>query len=109
MREPGSIQEFLKRIKPYQKGVYLVGLFGSYARGDYKPDSDIDLLVVLKDQKLRDKLLEAADRAMEAVDYEELLSPVVMNLKHYRKIKALNSDFYYFLEKEGKILWRSKV
>lgn len=28
-------------------------LYGSYARGDARPDSDIDFLVILKDEKVR--------------------------------------------------------
>lgn len=109
MNRPKSIQEFLKRISPYRDGLYLIELFGSCARGEHQPDSDIDLLVVLKDQKLRGRMLDVVDSAMEAVDYKELLSPVIMNLKHYQKIKKLNSDFYYFLEKEGKTLWSAKA
>lgn len=109
MEKIKSVKEFLKRIKPLQEGLYLIELFGSYARGDYNSNSDIDLLVVLKNRKLREKMLEAADSAMRAVEYRELLSPVIMDTKHYRKIKNFNSDFFYFIKKEGKILWKAKT
>lgn len=109
MEKIKSIKEFLKRIKPFQEGLYLVELFGSYARGDYTPNSDIDLLVVLKNRKLRGKLLDAVDSAMQAVEYRELLSPVIMDAKHYHKIKNFNSDFYHFIKKEGKTLWKAKT
>jgi len=105
MTKPKSINEFLRNIRPYQKGIHLIELFGSYARGDYHPGSDIDLLVVVKNNKMRDKLFEAVDSSMGAVGYNELLSPLIMDLPHYQKIKKLNTDFYYYLSKEGKVLW----
>jgi predicted nucleotidyltransferase len=40
----------LKRL--YGKGLLEVRLFGSQARGEAGPDSDIDLLVVLRDEKV---------------------------------------------------------
>lgn len=104
-----SISEFLGQVRPLRKYLHLIELFGSYARGDQRESSDIDLLVVLKDNKYRDQVLAAADSAMAAVGYQELLSPVIMDLKHYTKIKKLNSDFYYFINKEGKTLWKTKT
>lgn len=45
-----SILEFLNANAPklYAMGVRRLGLFGSYVRNEQKPDSDIDLLVVLE-------------------------------------------------------------
>ena len=102
------VKEFLKRIEPYKKGVKLVELFGSCARGQQKANSDIDLLVVLKNNRLRQKMYEAVEAAMGAIGYKELLSPIIMDVDHYQKIKAHNSDLYYFISKEGKTLWPGK-
>lgn len=49
-----QILDFLQKNKTYmetQFGVKKIGLFGSYARNDFKNDSDIDFLVDLKEQK----------------------------------------------------------
>ena len=35
------------------RGVVRIGVFGSQARGDAKPDSDIDILVTLVDHKFK--------------------------------------------------------
>jgi len=39
-------KELSRRYRSRLKGVYL---FGSYARGDYQPESDVDILIVLSD------------------------------------------------------------
>ena len=41
-----EIEGFVKRIVDYFNGDATVILFGSYARGDYDEESDIDLLIV---------------------------------------------------------------
>ncbi len=48
--EQQEIINTLKKEKPYlqkQFGLLTIGLFGSYAKGQEQPDSDIDLLVEL--------------------------------------------------------------
>jgi predicted nucleotidyltransferase len=49
-----EIMDILKIDKPFLRkefGVINIGLFGSYAKGDQKVDSDIDLLVELKEPR----------------------------------------------------------
>ncbi len=51
MKELIEIKEILQTQKPhlYQKyGVTEIGVFGSYARGEQQPDSDIDILIELE-------------------------------------------------------------
>jgi len=46
-------EEFAQRIHDlYQERVSKVILFGSYARGEQHQDSDVDFLVVLKDENI---------------------------------------------------------
>ena len=50
-----SIIESIKAEKPYlqkQFGVEEIALFGSYARGDEKTNSDVDILVKMKTKTL---------------------------------------------------------
>ena len=50
MLKPASAREVMDRIRPYCEGnpsISRVAIFGSYARGDQGPDSDVDLLVSL--------------------------------------------------------------
>ena len=53
---PKEIQSLLKQLKSGLKLIYgrqfkKAYLFGSYARGDYDSESDIDVLIVLSDFK----------------------------------------------------------
>ena len=46
-----AIESKLKSIKPYlvnEYGIDQIGYFGSFANGDYREDSDLDILVSFK-------------------------------------------------------------
>ncbi|MEE8640485.1 MAG: nucleotidyltransferase domain-containing protein, partial [bacterium] len=75
-------------------------LYGSRARGDYNEDSDIDLLVVVRDIDAK----EADDRifpfASEMLDkYEELLFPHVVSEEEY--VERHDRAFYINVREEG--------
>lgn len=47
-----EIKEILQAQKPYlaeKYGVTGIGVFGSYVRGEQRPDSDLDILIELED------------------------------------------------------------
>ncbi len=70
-------------------------LFGSQARGEERPDSDIDLLIVLntQDRRLKREVLNLAWEAMFAHNFEAFLSPVVFFKKDYDQYRRWNSSF----------------
>ena len=52
MKKLAEIKQILQAQKPYlyeKYGVTEVGLFGSYVRGEQRPDSDVDILIELTD------------------------------------------------------------
>ena len=52
-----EIKQILREQKPYlyeKYGVIEIGVFGSYVRGEQRPDSDIDILVELTDSSHMD-------------------------------------------------------
>jgi predicted nucleotidyltransferase len=52
MKDLAEIKQILQAQKPflYEKyGVTEVGVFGSYVRGEQRPDSDVDILIELTD------------------------------------------------------------
>lgn len=76
---------FVSKIK--SKEIYSVILYGSSVQGNMKPDSDIDVLVVLakhnwlKEQKIQDISGEVSSRVNKTIN------AVVMDLKQLRKEK----------------------
>jgi len=51
-RSLAEIKEILVKQKPYlaeKYGVVEIGVFGSYVRGEQRPDSDLDILIELTD------------------------------------------------------------
>jgi predicted nucleotidyltransferase len=51
MKTLDEIREILQAQKPYlteRYGVVDIGVFGSYVRGEQRPDSDIDILIELE-------------------------------------------------------------
>ncbi len=67
-----SIMQFLREHKPVlqEMGVQRIGLFGSFAKGTQRPDSDIDILVEMEPSfmKLMSVLLFLEDRLGRPVD-----------------------------------------
>jgi predicted nucleotidyltransferase len=52
MKTLAEIKRILEAEKPYlahKYGVTEIGVFGSYVRGEQRPDSDLDILIELED------------------------------------------------------------
>ena len=80
-RHQVAIADFLKRLRPVL-GDHLVDvrLFGSVARGDARPDSDIDILVVVQPDDERARLERVAvDTAFDVnLQHDVYISPRVL-------------------------------
>lgn len=66
------------------KGVYL---YGSYARGDYRPGSDVDVMILLKDYKNYWDELKQTSHLMQDVclKYDLLVSRIFMTEEKWKK------------------------
>ena len=76
-------------------------LFGSRARGDARPDSDWDLLIVLnKDQRSIDDIAEYGCPFMElGYDIDEEINPLVYGRGDWQKRHI--TPLYHFVDEEG--------
>lgn len=69
-------------------------LFGSKARGESHPDSDIDLMVIL-DHPTGDDLSQARGLAFDIwLAYQVFLSVRAMSRQHWQELAAVQSLFY---------------
>lgn len=82
-------------------------LYGSYARGEETPESDVDIAVILKPgntEEMHDKMVDIV------VDYELdlalTLSVVTIDYNQYSEWNK-TLPFYKNVEKEGIILWKA--
>jgi len=96
------VREFKKALQAlYGDRLSDVVLYGSYARGDYDDESDIDLMVVLTDERVN---TYAEIRKITAVETELLLkygfaiSPLPVS---YNKYRASFGGVYQAARKEG--------
>ena len=83
-------------------------LYGSYARGDYKKNSDVDLMILtdLSDDEIiefREKISDIAFEIEFENNFDVMLSPLLKNIDKFNYwLEAL--PFYMNVEKEGVVL-----
>lgn len=109
-----TIQILLNKYLSEVKGIYgihlkSVILYGSYARGDYTADSDIDIMILVD---LLPEEMDAYSDALSELGYEYnvvndiWIMPVVKNVQHFRYWAAAY-PFYTNVQKEGVILYEA--
>ncbi|CCX85812.1 putative uncharacterized protein [Clostridium sp. CAG:590] len=78
-------------------------LYGSYARGDFRPDSDIDIMILLdlSDIDIKKYRHQLSDMTFDFnMDYDVDIKPIAKNEEHYRKWVD-NYPFYSNVNREG--------
>jgi len=97
-----KIKEAVEKIRESTHPVKVI-LFGSYARGEARDDSDIDLLVVEKKVESRHK---------EMVRLQELILPLdliaevlVVSEKVFNEWQDTPGNLIYYAAQEGKVLY----
>lgn len=78
-------QEFADAIKT--EDIEKIILFGSVARHEYTPDSDIDILIISNHGEKIEPLI-ANEVVRIILDEEELISAHVISEKHFNKTKS---------------------
>jgi len=85
-------------------GVLMAVLFGSVARGDYRPDSDLDLLVVAEDSAVGE--VKKAVRELSSSVYVETGVPISAIVVGESDFSSERWEFIRRAKREGFQLWR---
>lgn len=102
------IEQYIVEIKKIY-GIHLrkIILYGSYARGDFGPESDVDIMILLD---LSDLELKRFSQQLSYMTYDFNLDndldikPIVKSEDHFRKW-VVNYPFYANIDKEGVVLY----
>ncbi len=111
---PRTIQTILSQYiaqlqKIYGSHLKSVILYGSYARGDYTEDSDVDIMILVD---LPDEKLDSYSDTLSELDFEYnvehdiWMMPVVKNIEHFRYWVSVY-PFYRNVQREGVMLYEA--
>ncbi len=102
-REKSAVRIFLDRInQQFGDQIKQIQLFGSKARGDSEPDSDIDILLIMEIENwpLRDAISLIASRV--SLEYDVLIEPRVIGKERWDNMAGFS--LYENILREGILL-----
>jgi predicted nucleotidyltransferase len=80
-------------------------LFGSYARGDNTENSDIDILIIIKDLVNERKITRSLYKALLDEDFSIPVDFLAIDYDKYNIVKNKIGYIYKTIEQEGKIIY----
>ena len=108
LKQKEAIRESANVLKELlQNNLIKIVLYGSYARGDYNNLSDIDIFVLVKNNKneLNSLLNKICDKFYELdLKYNVTLNPLIESSQVYDKYKDY-SLLFENIEKDGVVLY----
>ena len=87
----------------YGEDVVRIILYGSYARGDYQNDSDIDIVAIVRGDRvdLQNRLKKIWDISSDLeLEYGTVVSPTVIPFSEFEKYKD-DLPYYKNIQNEG--------
>lgn len=89
---PLRIRKLMKELKEGLVGIYAdrlkgVYIYGSYARGEERPDSDIDVMIVLDNYQSYGKEIDRTGELISelSLEYSISISRVIMKEKQWKE------------------------
>lgn len=104
-----QVEYISKQISQSYRSVYgdsivAIYLYGSYARGNYMDESDIDITAIVKGNRadLQEKLKQVWDISADiGLENDVVVSPTVIPYDEYEEYKEI-LPYYMNIQKEGK-------
>ena len=102
----GLTEELQRQLGPE---LQLLMLYGSHARGEARPDSDVDLFVVLRraSTATAEKVRQTIYQVMWDADFAYVFSLYLTDVHHYQMLQHQNSSFLRHVQQEGRVLWKA--
>lgn len=104
------IEQYVSSVRNiYGSHIKQIILYGSYARGDFHKDSDVDIMVLvdLSDTQIEVYSDELAELGFEYnVNHNIWFMPIVKNVRQFDKWCAVY-PFYFNVAKEGIVLYEA--
>lgn len=104
----GLLEQYVAEIKKiYGSHLQRIILYGSYARGDFETDSDVDIMILLD---MSDLDLKAYSQRLSYMTYDFNLDndvdikPIAKSEAHFKKW-IINYPFYANIHREGVVLY----
>jgi predicted nucleotidyltransferase len=91
-------------LKSFPGEIIEIRMFGSRARGQATAESDLDVLIVTRneDYHLSDRIIDLSCDLL--LKHQIYISPKVISQRHYDQLEAMDSDFLYQVKQEGILL-----
>lgn len=103
-----ELTEFIKEVRErFQDKIALIKLFGSGARGRLREDSDLDLLIVVKEEPFKIRKALTSIGTDMFLKYGRLISLKIYSEEDYEYLlNELETPFMKTIAQEGKTLWK---
>ena len=101
MKKQQLLSEIKRLVLLQEPGAEII-LYGSYARGDYQPDSDMDILILLDKEKItRDDEQKISHQLYDLeLGANQVISPLIRSKKIWYE-KYPNTALFINIKKEG--------
>lgn len=95
------VERFLSSVSPLMEEIEEIYLFGSRCREDWRPDSDYDLLIVVrkKDREMIDKLYDAVMDVL--LESGRLISLKIFTRSEFHRLRSIPTPFMQNVMREG--------
>ena len=92
-------------LKDLGDRINAIVVYGSVARGEYRDDSDIDVLIVGSDKEIKSKVSEIIYEIDYENNFETFITPVYYTREEIEHRVKVGSPFIYEVLKDGVVLY----